>query len=71
MVMPNSSTPDERTAHLAALEREYDERVASLPAHSVPAALLIRIEELEEQIAALRAEIENTSPDENPETGRL
>jgi hypothetical protein len=45
--------PDQ-AAQLAALEREHAEILASLPKHSVTAAQLIRIEELEEQIAALR-----------------
>lgn len=60
--MPDNPTSDERASRLAALEREHAERVASLPAHSVPASLLIRIEELEDQIAALRAEIEVSVP---------
>jgi ribosomal protein L29 len=57
--MPNSTTDqhDQRAERLAALKREYDECRASLPAHSVPAAHLIRMEELEDEIAALRAEI--------------
>lgn len=53
-----SDTPDPSStnaARLAQLQREYDELRASLPAHSVPAAMLIRLEELEDEIAALRA----------------
>ncbi len=52
-----ASQPDPRAVRLAALKREYDERRASLPAHSVSAAQLIRLEELEDEIAVLRAEI--------------
>jgi hypothetical protein len=57
-MMSDHAVQDQRAAHLAALEREHAERVASLPKHSTPAALLMRIEELEDEIAALRAEIE-------------
>jgi hypothetical protein len=52
---------DPRAERLAALKREYAERRASLPAHSVSAAHLIRLEELEDEIAALRAEIASES----------
>lgn len=37
---------------LAALERELEQLKQQLPRHSVPAAFLLRIEELEEEIAA-------------------
>ena len=40
---------------LAQLRRERDEVEASLPAHSVPASMLIRLEGLEDEIAALEA----------------
>jgi len=54
----NSASPnDPRAARLAALKREYAERSASLPAHSIPATQLIRLEELEDEIAALQAEM--------------
>ena len=61
--MSNSTTNqhDQRGERLAALKREYAERRASLPAHSVSAAQLIRLEELEDEIAALRAEIASES----------
>lgn len=36
---------------LAALERELERLKQQLPRHSVPAAFLLRIEELEEEIA--------------------
>ena len=39
---------------LDALERELEQLKQQLPRHSVPAALLLRIEELEEDIAALK-----------------
>jgi ribosomal protein L29 len=62
-MMPNNTTDqhDQRAERLAALKREYAERRASLPAHSVSAAHLIRLEELEDEIAALRAEIASDS----------
>jgi ribosomal protein L29 len=49
------SSRDERAKRLAALEREYTELRANLPAHSTPPALLIRLEELEDAITELRA----------------
>jgi hypothetical protein len=54
---------EDRAVRLARLEREHRELVASLPAHSVPASILIRIEELEEEIDALRTEAETALPD--------
>jgi hypothetical protein len=54
---------EDRAGRLARLERERRELVASLPAHSVPASIVIRIEELEEEIAALRAEIASAPAD--------
>lgn len=47
--------PDPRQAQLDALRREHAEIEASLPQHSVPASMLIRLEDLEAQIAALQA----------------
>ena len=47
-------SPADRATRLAALEREHAELLASLPAHSLSPALLMRIEEIEEAIAALR-----------------
>ena len=46
----------DREQHLAALIEELDNLKRSLPAHSLKPAMLIRIEELEEQIAALEQE---------------
>lgn len=43
------------------LEREVHELEASLPAHSIPASMLLRLEELEEELAALR--IAHQSPE--------
>ena len=37
---------------LAALERELEQLKQQLPRHSIPPTLLVRIEELEEEIAA-------------------
>jgi hypothetical protein len=50
---------------LAALQREHDELVASLPRHTPRAMHLIRIEELEEEIASLQRLI--TRPDQPPD----
>jgi hypothetical protein len=59
------TSEENRAGRLARLEREHRELVASLPAHSVRASMLIRIEELEEEIAALRAKTE-TAPANRP-----
>jgi BMFP domain-containing protein YqiC len=42
---------------IAQLEKEIAELEARLPAHSVPAAMMIELEELEEELEALRARI--------------
>lgn len=39
----------ERSEEIAELEREIEEIKRSLPAHSVPPAMLLRLEELEEK----------------------
>lgn len=58
MSMPDDHVQnDPRIARLDRLRRERDEVQASLPAHSVPPAMLIRLEDLEEQIAALETVI--------------
>ncbi len=44
-----------RANDLPALERELAQLKEQLPAHSIPPSLLERIDELEEEIAALRA----------------
>ena len=59
------TTPDDLAARLAALRREYDELAASLPAHSVRAAMLIRLEDLEDEIAALQAALGETAADDS------
>ncbi|MEW6579315.1 MAG: hypothetical protein AB1435_08975 [Chloroflexota bacterium] len=61
-------SPADRAARLAALERERAELLASLPAHSLPPALLMRIEEIEEAIAALRRPLAGDHTP--PEAGR-
>jgi len=55
--MSDNRPADPCAERLAMLEREHAERRASLPAHSIPASLLIRLEELEDDIATLRAEL--------------
>jgi hypothetical protein len=55
---------DELAAQLARLERERDEVLASLPAHSTPPTLLIRLEDLDERIALLRAQLERLAKNE-------
>jgi len=47
-------TDEERAHRIGALTEELENLKRSLPAHSLKPALLIRIEELEEQIEALR-----------------
>ena len=41
------------------IKAEIEEIRASLPAHSLPASLLLRLEELEDQLEALQEEGEN------------
>ncbi len=66
--MPDNQSADARAERLAALGREHAELIASLPAHSVPASLLLRIEEIEDEIAALRADDPSLNP--SPLAGR-
>ena len=40
---------------IATLEKEVQELKASLPAHSLPPSMLIRLEELQEELEALQA----------------
>jgi len=47
-------TDEEPSRRIAALTEELENLKRSLPAHSLKPAMLIRIEELEEQIEALR-----------------
>jgi len=58
---------EDQNQRLEALQREYDEVRASLPKHSVPAAMLIRLEDLEAQIDALRAALANGVNDDSPD----
>jgi hypothetical protein len=63
MMSQDTHRPD-RAAWLAELEREHAELVANLPKHSVTAVQLLRIEDLEGEIAVLRAELESESADQ-------
>jgi uncharacterized small protein (DUF1192 family) len=47
-------TDEEPSPRIAALTEELENLKRSLPAHSLKPAILINIEELEEQIEALR-----------------
>ena len=49
-------TPEERAQRIAALSGELENLKRSLPAHSLKPAMLIRIEELEEEIENLKRE---------------
>jgi hypothetical protein len=51
--------PD-KSARIVELEREIQELEASLPAHSVPPSMLIRLEELEDELEELRTEFQDT-----------
>lgn len=57
MSTANPTPRDDRADRLALLLRERDELRASLPAHSIPPAMLIRLDDLEDAIATLRAAI--------------
>ena len=48
---------EDLSERLQQLEREYAELEASIPAHSIKAAHLQRLEELEDEIADLKKEI--------------
>ena len=48
---------DEGLKRLMQLQREYQEMESSLPAHSVPASMVIRLEELEDEIRVLQNEL--------------
>lgn len=47
--------PSDLQRRIAELEREIREVEASIPAHSVPASMLIRLEELEDELNRLQA----------------
>ena len=49
-------TDQERKQRLVALAKELDNLKRSLPAHSLKPAMLIRIEELEDEIETLKRE---------------
>jgi hypothetical protein len=59
--MPSDPPREELLAQLARLQQERDELTRSLPAHSTPPTLLIRLEDLDEAIAALRLQIDRSS----------
>ena len=50
----------EQDTRLAQLERERSNLQERLPKHSVPMAMMLRLEELEEEIANLRRQREET-----------
>ncbi|MBN1284929.1 MAG: histidine kinase [Anaerolineae bacterium] len=54
-------------AKLEALSRELSELKASMPAHSVPPSLLMRIEELEDEMAELRSIVDEQQMQESIE----
>lgn len=60
------SSSDPRVARLIALRRERAEVEGSLPKHSVPAAMLVRLEDLDDEIAALEAELAASNGDHVP-----
>jgi hypothetical protein len=57
---------DKRIIQLQLLQREYKEMEASLPAHSIPASMLIRLEELEDAIGAIKKDLESNPDDSSP-----
>ncbi len=50
-----SPSVDARQERIAELERRLEDAWARLPRHSIPAIMLLEIEELEEELARLRA----------------
>lgn len=57
---------NEQMARLVQLRRKLEQLTASLPAHSVSPAMMIRLEDLEAEIADLQAVLKLFS-DETPE----
>jgi hypothetical protein len=56
--------PSIREQRVAELEREIQELTGSLQAHSVPPSMLMRLEDLEAELATVTA----ASPEENPDS---
>lgn len=52
---------DNSRTRLQLLQREYEEITASLPAHSIPSSMLIRLEELEDEIATLKQSLQQSN----------
>lgn len=48
----------QRLRHLAELEKRLADLQARLPAHSLPPAMIAELEELEDQIAQLKTELD-------------
>jgi ribosomal protein L29 len=59
MTTANPNLPEARSNDLqdqiSRLERELAELRASLPAHSIPPSMVMRIEELEDELATLQS----------------
>ena len=49
---------EDTRGRLAALEQEHAELKRRLPKHSLPVVMALRLEDLEEEIARLRRELE-------------
>ena len=52
---------DQVARRIAELERQLADLQARLPAHSVPAVMLIEMEEIEDELARLQSELEKQS----------
>ena len=50
----DEQSQEEREAHIQELEREIADLKARWPKHSVPPAMLMKLEELEEELERLR-----------------
>ena len=48
-------SPDERARRIQKLKHQIADLEARLPAHSVPPAMIVELEELEEELAELEA----------------
>jgi len=55
------SLDDQVAQRIAELERQLADLQARLPAHSVPAVMLIEMEEIEDKLARLQSELEKQS----------
>ena len=60
---------NDKESEICALEQRIAELQARLPKHSPPPAMLIELDELEDALERLQAEVSSTAPGEPKGTG--